>query len=88
MSFDSFPLDARVRAGIQSAGYTEPTPIQQQSIPPILAGHDLLGIAQTGTGKTAAAVHPESWTGRDFRSIMGFPGGLLPTSTRMPKTGS
>ena len=58
MSFESFSLDARVRAGIQSAGYTEPTPIQQQSIPPILAGHDLLGIAQTGTGKTAAFMLP------------------------------
>jgi ATP-dependent RNA helicase RhlE len=58
VSFESFPLDARVRAGIQSAGYTEPTPIQRQSIPPILAGRDLLGIAQTGTGKTAAFMLP------------------------------
>jgi ATP-dependent RNA helicase RhlE len=58
VSFESFPLDARVRAGIQSAGYTEPTPIQQQAIPPILAGRDLLGIAQTGTGKTAAFMLP------------------------------
>jgi ATP-dependent RNA helicase RhlE len=58
VSFESFPLDARVRAGIQSAGYTEPTPIQVQSIPPILAGRDLLGIAQTGTGKTAAFLLP------------------------------
>ena len=58
MSFESFPLDARVRAGIQAAGYNEPTPIQQQSIPPILAGRDLLGIAQTGTGKTAAFMLP------------------------------
>ncbi|HEX9796600.1 MAG TPA: DEAD/DEAH box helicase [Anaerolineales bacterium] len=58
MSFELFPLDARVRAGIQSAGYMEPTPIQLQSIPPILAGRDLLGIAQTGTGKTAAFMLP------------------------------
>jgi ATP-dependent RNA helicase RhlE len=58
MSFESFNLDARIRAGVQSAGYTEPTPIQQQSIPPILEGRDLLGIAQTGTGKTAAFVLP------------------------------
>ncbi|HET7011152.1 MAG TPA: DEAD/DEAH box helicase [Anaerolineales bacterium] len=58
MSFESFSLDARVRAGIQSAGYTQPTPIQLQSIPPILAGRDLLGIAQTGTGKTAAFMLP------------------------------
>jgi len=58
VSFETFPLDARVRAGIQSAGYSEPTPIQLQSIPPILAGRDLLGIAQTGTGKTAAFMLP------------------------------
>ena len=58
MSFESFSLDSRIRAGIQSAGFTEPTPIQHKSIPPILAGHDLLGIAQTGTGKTAAFMLP------------------------------
>jgi ATP-dependent RNA helicase RhlE len=58
VSFESFDLDARVRAGIQAAGYDQPTPIQQQAIPPILAGHDLLGIAQTGTGKTAAFMLP------------------------------
>jgi len=58
VSFESFDLDARVRAGIQAAGYDQPTPIQQQAIPPILAGKDLLGIAQTGTGKTAAFMLP------------------------------
>jgi ATP-dependent RNA helicase RhlE len=58
VSFESFDLDARIRAGIQAAGYQQPTPIQQQSIPPILAGQDLLGIAQTGTGKTAAFILP------------------------------
>jgi ATP-dependent RNA helicase RhlE len=58
LTFDSFSLDARIRAGIQAAGYAEPTPIQQQAIPPILAGRDLIGIAQTGTGKTAAFMLP------------------------------
>jgi len=58
LSFDSFSLDARIRAGIQSAGYTVPTPIQKQAIPPILEGRDLIGIAQTGTGKTAAFMLP------------------------------
>ncbi len=58
MSFDRFPLDARIRAGIQSAGYSTPTPIQLKAIPPILAGRDLIGIAQTGTGKTAAFMLP------------------------------
>ena len=43
---------------MQDAGYTEPTPIQTAAIPPILAGHDLIGIAQTGTGKTAAFTLP------------------------------
>jgi ATP-dependent RNA helicase RhlE len=58
LSFDRFSLDARIRAGIQSAGYSAPTPIQLQAIPPILAGRDLIGIAQTGTGKTAAFMLP------------------------------
>ncbi|HSR48761.1 MAG TPA: DEAD/DEAH box helicase [Anaerolineales bacterium] len=58
MSFESFRLDPRVRDGIQAAGYHQPTPIQQQAIPPIMEGRDLLGIAQTGTGKTAAFVLP------------------------------
>jgi ATP-dependent RNA helicase RhlE len=58
VSFDRFTLDARIRAGIRSAGYATPTPIQDQAIPPILAGHDLIGIAQTGTGKTAAFMLP------------------------------
>jgi ATP-dependent RNA helicase RhlE len=58
LSFERFPLDARIRAGIHSAGYAEPTPIQEQAIPPILEGRDLVGIAQTGTGKTAAFMLP------------------------------
>ncbi len=58
MSFDSFPLDDRLQAGIRSAGYSSPTPIQQQAIPPILSGRDVIGIAQTGTGKTAAFMLP------------------------------
>ena len=58
MSFELFSLDDRVQAGIQSAGYKTPTPIQLQAIPGILNGHDLIGIAQTGTGKTAAFIVP------------------------------
>jgi ATP-dependent RNA helicase RhlE len=58
VTFEPFSLDSRVHAGIQSAGYAEPTPIQQQAIPPIVAGRDLIGIAQTGTGKTAAFMLP------------------------------
>ena len=58
MSFDQFSLDQRVISGIKSVGYTTPTPIQQQAIPIALDGRDLLGLAQTGTGKTAAFILP------------------------------
>ena len=58
MSFDSFAFHPQIAAGITAAGYSTPTPIQLKSIPPILDGHDLLGLAQTGTGKTAAFVLP------------------------------
>src|ERR1700709_2479348 len=58
MPFRSLGLGDRIFKAIQEAGYTEPTPIQAAAIPQILAGHDLIGIAQTGTGKTAAFVLP------------------------------
>ncbi len=58
MSFDQFPFNARVVAGITAAGYTIPTPIQVEAIPVVLAGKDVMGLAQTGTGKTAAFVLP------------------------------
>ena len=58
MSFEQFNLDSRVLAGIKQAGFKEPTPIQIQAIPPAIEGRDLIGTAQTGTGKTAAFVLP------------------------------
>ena len=58
MPFTALGLDARILKAVQEAGYTEPTPIQTAAIPPVLAGHDLIGIAQTGTGKTAAFTLP------------------------------
>lgn len=58
MKFTEFQLDARLQAGIQRAGYTVPTPIQMQAIPVALHGDDIVGTAQTGTGKTAAFVLP------------------------------
>lgn len=58
MNFDSFKLDPRILANIYALGYKTPTPIQEQSISPILAGRDVMGLAQTGTGKTAAFVLP------------------------------
>ena len=58
MSFRELGLDASILKAVQEAGYTEPTPIQAAAIPQIIAGHDLIGIAQTGTGKTAAFTLP------------------------------
>jgi ATP-dependent RNA helicase RhlE len=58
MPFRTFSLGAPILKAVQEAGYTEPTPIQSAAIPFIIAGHDLIGIAQTGTGKTAAFVLP------------------------------
>ena len=58
MLFEQFALDSRLLGGIRKAGYESPTPIQQAAIPAALRGHDLIGTAQTGTGKTAAFVLP------------------------------
>jgi len=58
MSFTDFKFHQKINAGIAACGYTAPTPIQKEAIPPILAGRDILGLAQTGTGKTAAFVLP------------------------------
>jgi ATP-dependent RNA helicase RhlE len=58
MSFQEFGLAAPVLKGIEAMGYTQPTPIQARAIPEILAGRDLMGSAQTGTGKTAAFALP------------------------------
>jgi len=58
MDFRQLGLDPRVLRAVDDAGYTEPTPIQAAAIPVILSGKDLIGIAQTGTGKTAAFTLP------------------------------
>jgi ATP-dependent RNA helicase RhlE len=58
MSFEEFNFNRQILNAIADAGYTEPTPVQQKAIPPILNGQDVLGIAQTGTGKTAAYLLP------------------------------
>ena len=58
MPFSHLGLSAKVLAAIEAAGYKTPTPIQNQAIPHVLARRDVLGIAQTGTGKTAAFVLP------------------------------
>ncbi len=56
--FEALGLDARIVSALTALGYEEPTPIQQQTIPPLIAGRDLLGQAATGTGKTAAFALP------------------------------
>ena len=58
MSFSSFKLHPKITAGVNALGYQIPTPIQVQAIPPVLSGKDVMGLAQTGTGKTAAFVLP------------------------------
>src|SRR4051794_42080 len=58
MPFRALHLSPQIVQAVRDAGYTEPTPIQIAAIPLILAGHDVIGIAQTGTGKTAAFVLP------------------------------
>ncbi|HWG03610.1 MAG TPA: DEAD/DEAH box helicase [Beijerinckiaceae bacterium] len=58
MTFEDLGLSEKVLAAVQAAGYVNPTPIQAQAIPHALAGRDVLGIAQTGTGKTAAFTLP------------------------------
>ncbi len=58
MKFQSFNLHPVIAASIAEAGYTTPTPIQQQAIPTVLQGRDVMGLAQTGTGKTAAFALP------------------------------
>ena len=63
MTFKELDLIEPILKALEQTGYTTPTPIQEQAIPVLLKGKDLLGCAQTGTGKTAALPSPLS---RDF----------------------
>ena len=58
MPFASLGLGPNLAKAVREAGYTQPTPVQSKAIPLVLNGHDVIGIAQTGTGKTAAFVLP------------------------------
>ncbi|NTV47172.1 MAG: DEAD/DEAH box helicase, partial [Chlorobiales bacterium] len=58
MNFEDLNLIAPLLEAVKMEGYEEPTPIQEQAIPHVLSGRDVLGCAQTGTGKTAAFVLP------------------------------
>ena len=79
MSFDNLGLDARLLEAVAALGYAGPTPIQSGAIPIVLEGKDVVGCAQTGTGKTAAFVLPT------LQRIVARPGGpraLVVTPTR------
>ena len=75
-TFEDLPLHSKLRRGIQEIGYTTPTPIQRDTIPHAVLGRDIIGTAQTGTGKTAAFLLPilerllEEPTGRTYALIL------------------
>ena len=56
MKFNELKIQKNILRALREAGYEQPTPIQQKAIPPVLAGRDVLGCAQTGTGKKASRV--------------------------------
>ncbi len=68
-AFDGFAIDERLKENISAKGYSLPTPIQDQSIPHVLLGKDVVGIANTGTGKTAAFLIPLIDKVLKFRSL-------------------
>lgn len=80
MSFDSFSFHSRIANGIKGLGYVTPTPIQEKAIGPVLDGKDVMGLAETGTGKTAAFVLPMSQVLLGGRR--GAPRGLVLAPTR------
>ena len=80
MSFNNFDLSPQVLRGVTDLGYTTPTPIQEQAIPHVLSGRDLLGLAQTGTGKTAVFVLPILQ--RLSKGRRGIPRALILSPTR------
>lgn len=81
-TFRSLELDERLLRALDSIGYEHPTPIQAQSIPSLLSGRDLLGIAQTGTGKTAAFSLPLLQLLADTSSKPKSPSALILAPTR------
>src|SRR5690606_13091746 len=82
--FNELPLHETILANIAEVGYETPTPIQAQSIPALLEGRDLLRIAQTGTGKTAAFTLPmlQHLAGRSFSLTPGEPRSLILAPSR------
>jgi ATP-dependent RNA helicase RhlE len=82
--FNSFGFSPALTRAIAQAGFSTPTPVQTQAIPPQMAGRDLIALAQTGTGKTAAFALPliEALGGRDGRRKPGRPAALILAPTR------
>ena len=83
-SFKELPLIEPLHRAIADEGYTVPTPIQAQSIIPLLEGRDILGCAQTGTGKTAAFVLPilQKLATQKKGKLRGTPRALILAPTR------
>jgi len=84
VSFENFQLHPAILRAVQQCGYTTPTPVQSEAIPKILAGHDVIASANTGTGKTATFVLPalQRLTKRRFKKQYGKPSVLVLTPTR------
>jgi len=82
MSFESLGLSAPVLQAVADKGYTQPTPIQEKAIPIVLMGRDVLGCAQTGTGKTASFVLPMIDILAQGRAKMRMPRSLILEPTR------
>lgn len=84
MRFTQFDFHPDINSGIHRAGYTRPTPIQQKAILPVLEGKDVLGLAQTGTGKTAAFVLPilQRLVSRPVKKAPARPRALIMAPTR------
>ena len=82
MKFTDLGLSPKVLAAVEAAGYTEPTPIQEQAIPEVLNRRDVMGIAQTGTGKTAAFVLPMISLSEKGRARARMPRTLILEPTR------
>ena len=81
MPFTTFGLHADLLRGVRELGFTRPTPIQEQAIPPALEGRDLLACAMTGSGKTAAFVLPI------LQRLLGKPG-APPARSSSPRLAS
>ncbi len=82
--FEGLGLNQPILRALKEIDYTQPTPIQEQTIPPLLEGRDILGIAQTGTGKTASFALPmlNRLTKNPARATRGCPRGLILAPTR------